>query len=218
MIPGHGGQRRCFAQRYGIPEDEILDFSVNVSPLALPDEILDFCRKEINKTLHLYPEPYAREFCEFVAGIYGCGPEQITAGHGALGLLETLVRALAPKTALLVQPCFSEYRRILENQGCGIREVYLPETRRFAFPCAEVIEPMPRIALLILGHPNNPTGSALSLDKAKEIMRQAEKHRVFVVVDEAFADWCPEISLSGYVHNEKPLAVVRSLTKFYGLA
>lgn len=71
---------------------------------------------------------------------------------------------------------------------------------------------------MILGHPNSPTGTALAKEELQELFILAERHGVIVIVDEAFADWCPEISIATSLDENSNFIVIRSLTKFYGLA
>ncbi len=75
---------------------------------------------------------------------------------------------------------------------------------------------MPRDAdLVVVGNPNNPTGS---LDPAATVAGLARPGRV-LVVDEAFMELTPDEAESLAGRRDLPgLVVVRSLTKLWGLA
>ncbi len=135
-----------------------------------------------------------------------------------MALLGLAVRALAPKRALLIEPCFSEYRRLLKQQSAEVHSISLREEDDFNFKLSEIAEALPSIDLLILGHPNNPTGSALGRAELLELLEQAARHGVYVIIDEAFSDWVPEISVANEIKEESNFIVVRSLTKFFALA
>lgn len=64
---------------------------------------------------------------------------------------------------------------------------------------------------LIVANPNNPDGTT----HARESLLV---HRGWLVIDEAFADHAPELSLAGAVSDERRLVIFRSFGKFFGLA
>ncbi len=212
----HGGNLKRFAEIFGIREEDLLDFSCNINPLGIPDSVARIYR-ESERELSLYPDPQAKDLCNEISDRYGLSPENGIAGNGAMGLLALAVRALRPKKALLIEPCFTEYRRLLDLQGAEIRSISLKESEEFRFPLTEILDAMKGIECLILGHPNNPTGTALDREEVAALLHEAARQRVFVVMDEAFADWMPEISVAGQIRETSPFVVIRSLTKFFAL-
>jgi threonine-phosphate decarboxylase len=213
----HGGNLKKFARRFQIQEKDILDFSSNITPLGLPDSVKKLYPQLLDR-LTTYPDPSASELRAEVARLYPLFPENILAGNGSMDLLALIVRTIAPKRALLVEPSFLEYRRLLHLQGAQIKSVSLKEGNQFQFPYKEIFGALPNTDLVILCHPNNPTGSALKREELLELLSECRRRNIFVVVDEAFADWTPELSVAREIKDNSFFAVVRSLTKFYGLA
>lgn len=214
---GHGGDLLGFAARFGKRAEDILDFSSNINPLGLPDSLTQLYHHSL-ADLSLYPDPGARPLVEKIAEVFSLTPEGIMAGNGSMEILNLAVRALKPRRALLIEPCFNEYRRLLEHQGCGVSVISLKPEEDFRFCLESVLQRLPEVQLLILGHPNNPTGTALTREKMLSLVEQARRLGVFVIADEAFADWEPEISVAREAQREEGLLVVRSLTKFFALA
>ncbi len=215
--PAHGGHLRAFAERFQIAENEIIDFSSNVNPLNLSESVLEIyakCALEIGS----YPDPDAYALREEITRHYPCPISNVLPGNGAVSLIGLAVRTLTPKKALVIEPCFTEYRRILELQSTEVVSIRLEEANDFAFPFQEILRELANVELLILVHPNSPTGTALAKDDLLELLTFAKQHGVFVIVDEAFADWCPEISVAASLNEDSNFVVIRSLTKFYGLA
>ncbi len=64
---------------------------------------------------------------------------------------------------------------------------------------------------LVLANPNNPDGRIV----ARESLLA---HRGWLVIDEAFADTTPEISLAAEIADARQLLIFRSFGKFFGLA
>lgn len=84
--------------------------------------------------------------------------------------------------------------------------------------------PVPRTAwegladgTTILANPNNPGGETLPPNRLVAAVAEGGAGR-WLVVDEAFADPDPSISIAGHVSDERALVVFRSFGKFFGLA
>lgn len=73
------------------------------------------------------------------------------------------------------------------------------------------------LGVLIVIHPNNPTGERFAPDRLLEWHRRLVERGGWLVVDEAFIDCTPADSLAAYV-GRPGLIVLRSLGKFFGLA
>ncbi|WP_033073428.1 threonine-phosphate decarboxylase [Sphingopyxis sp. MWB1] len=67
---------------------------------------------------------------------------------------------------------------------------------------------------LVLANPNNPDGRILRPDAVERL----QPKQGWLLVDEAFADCMPDISIAARVHDTRRLAVFRSFGKFFGLA
>ncbi len=212
----HGGDLAAFAGMYGKKQSEILDFSSNVNPLGLPESVREACRRAAEE-LERYPAPYSEPLCGFLADRFSLKPEQVMAGNGSFGALQAAFQVLEPKHVLLLEPCFSEYRRLAENTGAHVRTLRLSAGDSFAFSAEKILKILKGADLLVLGHPNNPTGTALERNGLLELIREARRKKVFVILDEAFADWTPGISVASEA-GKPGFLVVRSLTKFFALA
>jgi threonine-phosphate decarboxylase len=213
----HGGNLRDFAMRFHLNENEILDYSSNINPLNIPDSVRRVYL-ESARELTRYPDPTSRELCQEISKIFSVPGDLVIAGNGSMSLLNLAVRTLAPKRALILEPSFSEYRSLLEGQGAQVQSLYLKEDNDFRFMLPEIVQALRRNDLLMIGHPNNPTGTAFQRAELLELLATANRHGVFVILDEAFADWVPEISVIDEVRENSNFLVVRSLTKFYALA
>ncbi|MBI2166893.1 MAG: threonine-phosphate decarboxylase [Candidatus Omnitrophica bacterium] len=212
----HGGELRNFSEHFGIPESEILDFSSNINPLGPPESVKALFEESAGE-LQVYPDSEALEFRREVARHFPLWPENVIAGNGSAELLDLAVRFLRPKRALVVEPSFLEYRRLLKREGAEIRSLFLKDREDFNFSLPELVNALRGNDLLILGHPNNPTGTHLAKEALPALLAEAKRRNVFVVLDEAFADWVPEVSLAREVRDDSYFFVVRSLTKFFTL-
>ncbi|MBI5188066.1 MAG: threonine-phosphate decarboxylase [Nitrospirae bacterium] len=72
--------------------------------------------------------------------------------------------------------------------------------------------------MAFLCNPNNPTGRLLKKDAVIKIADAAKELKCYLIVDEAFIDFCLGDSVINEVQNNPYLIVLRSMTKFYALS
>ena len=212
----HGGELRQFAEKFGIPERDILDFSSNINPWGPPDSVKKVYKENAGE-LQYYPDSEAVEFRREVARHFPLFPENVIAGNGAAELLDLIFRLLRPKKALLIEPNFLEYRRLLNLQGTEIRSVLLREREDFRLTAPELINALQGMEVVVFAQPNNPTGGLVEKEVLQKLMAEARRRNVFVVLDEAFIDWIPDQSFAREVRDDSHFFVIRSLTKFFSL-
>jgi len=70
---------------------------------------------------------------------------------------------------------------------------------------------------LILANPNNPDGRALNPDQLLALLDNRDPNS-WLLLDEAFADTDPALSLAGAIDDGRRLMLFRSFGKFFGLA
>jgi cobalamin biosynthetic protein CobC len=70
---------------------------------------------------------------------------------------------------------------------------------------------------LILANPNNPDGHVLDRGELLHLL-EARREKGWLLLDEAFADTDPAISLAPLVDDDRRLLIFRSFGKFFGLA
>lgn len=228
----HGGGRFAASQRTGIPEDRLLDFSASISPRGVSGTVLRAIRRTIRQLPH-YPDTRSGELSAAIEKRYRLKRGAVICGNGSTELIYLVARALRPDRVLLTAPTFSEYERACKASGTS-RVVY-HELRREEGFCVSPDEFIRHLAggagnngsragvrkrcdLAFLCNPNNPTGQLLARRDVVRIANAARKLKCHLVVDEAFADFCPGNSVMDAVRTNPYLIVLRSLTKFHALA
>jgi cobalamin biosynthetic protein CobC len=93
------------------------------------------------------------------------------------------------------------------NTGFLVREVLEHEVERF----------IDTLDVLVVVNPNNPTGLSLPPERLLEWHARLAQRGAWLVVDEAFMDNTPELSVAAYTQRAG-LIVLRSFGKFFGLA
>jgi threonine-phosphate decarboxylase len=216
--PLHGGQVHQIADRFGIPLSELHDFSANINPDGPPPAVLSCLREAINSPSIIanYPDLDELELRRRLAVYAGVRAENILVANGFVPLLKATLRMLAVESCLVPVPAFVEYRRTLERCRVEIIPHFVEVGTGFSRHAHDLFSK--RCDTILLANPQNPSGALSCRDELLWIAEQALKRNIFILLDEAFIDYCPETSLAGETDLFANLIVFRSVTKFFGMA
>ena len=113
----HGGNWADYEKICG---EEILDFSANVSPFGLPENVREAANASL-KNAYRYPDPECRNLRNAIADKYDLCNDYIFCGNGAADLIYRIAYAVRPRRAIVPAPDFSEYEKALQQVGCEIK-------------------------------------------------------------------------------------------------
>ena len=202
----HGGNLADARARYGTPAEGWLDLStgINPHPYPLPD---------LPRALWTaLPQADAEaRLIAAAAGAYGAPAQAaIVPAPGTQALIQLLPRVLGSDRAAVVAPTYGEYAPAWQAAGAQVREVPDAEAGLSALDGA-------RRPALILCNPNNPDGRRVPAGELGALADRLAAAGGVLVVDEAFADVAPEVSVAAWA-DRPGLVVLRSFGKFFGLA
>jgi len=202
----HGGDIERAQQEFGGTLDDWLDLSTGISPWAYP--VPELCAT----AWHRLP-PAPEKLIEIAANYYACEENMIAVSHGSQMAIRLIPALIQPSQTVAIPTLgYQEHKYSWQLAGHQIIE-YQNEAELHNL----VISSQVTNAVLI--NPNNPTGEQLN---PSAILAMAEKIAGLVLVDEAFADVTPKLSILKQAKITDSLAkniiVLRSLGKFFGLA
>lgn len=213
----HGGDWAGFEERY---HRTPLDFSVNVSPLGVPEGVVHAIQRAAAEA-DRYPDPLCGRLRDRIAEKEGVAAEQILCGNGAAELIFRAVLAKKPRWALLPAPTFAEYEAALRTVGCEIVYYPLREENDFALEVGILGTISPDTEMVFLCQPNNPTGVTIPRPLLREILARCRAVGALLVLDECFCDFLDEPmahSLTGELGCGGELLILKSFTKIYAIA
>lgn len=151
-------------------------------------------------------------------------PEQVWAANGSNEVMLHLLQAFGGpgRTAVSFAPTYSMYPEYARDTHT--RWVTGRRAEDFTVDPAHAREVIAREApsVVLLTSPNNPTGTALGIDTAREVLAAAAEvpGGCVVVVDEAYAEFRREgvPSALTLLADHPHLAVSRTMSKAFGLA
>lgn len=214
----HGGNLRAAAERYGIRESELLDFSANINPHPLPADLAQLVADNFDVIKH-YPDPDYKRLRGILAGYHELDPDCLVLGNGVSELIPALIRAIRPARVVVVGPAYAEYEAAAATAGSPIERVLMTAADGFAVDANRIAAAARSGDLVFLGNPNNPTGRLAGRAELLAIAESLLARGVTLAVDEAFIDFAGDEGLSlARAAAEKPgLAVLRAFTKFWGM-
>lgn len=202
----HGGNLADARARFGTPDGGWLDLSTGINPHAYPLPALP------PAVWTALPQADAEmALTEAAAVAYGAPmPATVVAAPGTQALIQLLPRVLGNDRVVVVGPTYGEYAPAWQAAGAEVQEVAELESGLAALHSAQ------RPAL-VLCNPNNPDGRTVPPDRLLDIAARLAAAGGTLVVDEAFADVVPEVSVAPFA-DRTGLVVLRSFGKFFGLA
>ena len=192
----------------------------NESPFGPLPGVLDALGDEL-ANVSRYPIEAYDDFRADAARSLGVPSGCVVPGHGTQALIGTVATTLLQPGDAVVQPAvtFYLYRMISVARGAVVHEA--PMGARGIDLEALIAKAREVDAKLVwICDPNNPTGTALER-REWEVFLDALPERCVVVADEAYVDFLPPDRRLGRerdVVDGKPLVVLRSFSKFFGLA
>jgi aminotransferase len=139
------------------------------------------------------------------------------------GIAATLLTLTQPgDEVILPTPSYASYQEVVRMAGCTPRFAALHEEENFAFD-VEAFERCvsARTRAILYCNPNNPTGTVFSQAETLKLVALAERHDLFLIIDEAYKDFV--YSKEAY-YSPAQLSAVRSrvvrvftFSKAYGM-
>ncbi|MDJ0269118.1 MAG: histidinol-phosphate aminotransferase family protein [Aigarchaeota archaeon] len=161
-----------------------------------------------------YPVEEFQLLREDISRWLGVGSDLIALGYGADQLVELLVQAFGVGYGVAsISPTSPSYETRCRILGLKYSSTPL-RGDGFELDVERLSEEARRSGLVFICSPNNPTANQFRRD---DILAIVENAAWVVVVDEAYADF-GEYSMVGDVERYDNLIVLRTFSKFFGLA
>lgn len=215
----HGGNTEEIARKYKLNSKEIIDFSANINPIGLNENVKTAMINAIDKVAK-YPDITYFDLKNSIGEFEKIDISNITLGNGAAEVIFNIVRALSPRKALLPAPTFSEYEEAIISVNGEIEYYKLKEDNDFNLDYEFINRIKEGVDIIFICNPNNPTGCLTTKKFIKKVLDKALITNTTVVIDESFLDFVKPNEL--YLSNDllmdyKNLIIVKSLTKFFAI-
>jgi threonine-phosphate decarboxylase len=219
----HGGNVWEFSETYGVPVNEIIDFSISTNPFGAPETALESIRGHLNLVKH-YPDPDPEWLLKALAKSARVESNNVILGNGSTELIYLFNEVFLEDgyEAVIPVPSFSEYKAAIERFGGNMSFLRCDSSKNFHLDVKELEKTISKkTRVIFLCNPNSPAGVLYNKADILRIIRFAADKNVLVFLDEDYIDFVDDekrYSMAEYVNEYNNLFVLRSLTKFFGLA
>lgn len=194
----HGGNLKEAIVQFGRPREDWIDLSTGINPLPYPVPVL------AADAWHRLPET-SQELIDTAQAYYGA-PRLLPAA-GTQAAIQALPRLRTPSRVAVAAPAYAEHAHRWALAGHSVREVAYDALESAVDHCE----------VMVVCNPNNPTGARVQPEVLLEWADRLGERGGWLVVDEAFADTTPDMSVARWTQR-RGLIVLRSVGKFFGLA
>lgn len=195
----HGGRLDAAIQAYGGRREEWLDLSTGISPLAYPIGRIEPFH------FHRLPDRDAIERLTGAARNRYQVPDGVSlvCSNGTQAIINQLPHLFSPSRIAVLSPTYTEHAYCWEQAGHRVSQV-------------SRLEDIGECKVVVVVNPNNPDGRTTDPTDLAQLADRLDRHSGTLVVDEAFCDCVPDLSLVPTLPRNG--IVLRSFGKFFGLA
>jgi threonine-phosphate decarboxylase len=218
----HGGDIWGFSRKHNIPLEEVLEFSGPINFMGPPPKAVESVKANA-RLIKFYPDPNPVEFKASIAKYVGHGvkAENILLGNGSIELIYMITEAL-PQVfkAIIPVPSFSEYEKAALRVGGEVTFVQLPAD--FSMDQEKIKAAVTEdTKIMCICNPHSPSGRLYTKDEVMELVEFCQKKNIIFSIDENYIEFAEEgeqNTVAGMVKDYDNLFVIRSVTKFFGMA
>jgi histidinol-phosphate aminotransferase len=213
-----GPTRDALRQRHGLSELEPLNWNEDL--FGPPSYVLEAATAEL-RNAQFYPERAYADFRERLAESLGVPPACVVPAHGAQALIGNLATAfIEPGTPVVIpQLTYGLYAQVSAAAGASVTRVP-PSGLHIDLDAVAGAARTNRARLVWLCDPNNPTGSLIAPEAWSSFLERLPEDCI-VIADEAYIDFAEPARRAprqADVMEDRPVIVVRSFSKIFGLA
>lgn len=215
----HGADIYTASKKFEIDEDDIVDFSSNINPLGIPDNVQEAIIRSI-KYSNRYPDINSRELTHSLSNYESVPENWIFCSNGAADAIFRIALHLKPQNALLLSPTFSEYEQALNTVGTNIKYYNLEEQAGFKLTDNIISNINKGTNIVFICNPNNPTGQLTDKLLLEKIVNHCKLMDVIVVIDECFIDFVidkEKYSTNNLLEKYDNLIILKAFTKIYAI-
>ncbi|MEM2727037.1 MAG: histidinol-phosphate transaminase [Archaeoglobaceae archaeon] len=191
------------------PEGDVIFLNSNENPYEPSEEVKKAYIGSLSR-INRYPDASYPKLKKAISDYLGIETENIALGCGSSELISRACEIILEELDKVVipMPSYSLYitYAMLRNSS-----LLLPVYNLYSITADFFEEEKPKLSIIC--SPNNPTGNTVDRDTVERIAENSE----YVLIDEAYAEFSKNNLLS-LVHEFDNVIVLRSFSKFFGLA
>lgn len=172
-------------------------------------------------TAHVYPEDAPGDLRDAIADRFNLSRDHVILGNGSDEVLSLIAHLLLSpgREVIVAQHTFSLYGILAQSFGARVKRVPMKD---YCFDLNATVKAInDNTSIVFLTSPNNPTGSIIAANDLEAFLDDLPDQPPVIVMDQAYAEFVTEETCAmgeNYLFQEKPMLVLRTFSKAYGLA
>ena len=164
-----------------------------------------------------YPEFQPTELINNYSRYANVTTDQILASRGADEAIELLIRTFCVSGQDSISICTPTYGMYaISAATCNVAVNTVPLMADWQLD-PQLVNKLNGSKMVFICNPNNPTGSTLTPAELEPIV-SALSEQCLVVVDEAYIEFSPHLTMAGLIEKYDNLVILRTLSKAFALA
>ena len=192
----------------------------NENPLGPSPWALDAMQQAAPEA-NRYPDWYSSALESQIANHHGLSSNTVCAGTGATEVLRLIADAFLAAGDEMVTATPTYFQMTYEATANGASVVHVPVDENYVIDLNAITQAItPKTKLISLVNPNNPLGTCFGKAKMQRFVNSLP-NGIVIVVDEAYHHYIHTSDYEScirFVSEGKPMIVVRTFSKAYGLA
>jgi threonine-phosphate decarboxylase len=191
--------------------------------MGVSPKVLRSIRQHASLVRH-YPDPNTELLVEKLSEYVNVNTNNLIVSNGSTELIHLFADVFLSHghEALIPVPTFGEYKTATLKVGAKPVLLACDSADSFDLNFAKLAESVSKnTRMIFLCNPNSPTAKLYSEGDVLRVVRLAAERNVLVFVDEAYFEFVDDdkrFSMAKHAERHSNLFVLRSLTKFFGLA
>lgn len=213
-LPGYQGVEdlATVAAEYGVDPASVIKLDGNENPYGPAPKVLEVLRQGF--PVHQYPDAEQRKLRRALGLHLGVDAASVVVGAGSDELIELLFRLFVDTGDRIVtaSPTFGMYG--FDGHLHGAEVVDVPLNDDWSFDTEAFLDAASTARAVFIPSPNNPTGALMP----ESLIDQVLATGALLVVDEAYIEFAHRESLAKRAAGEPGLVVLRTFSKWGGIA
>ena len=196
--------------KYNLSESSVTDLKMGELNLSLNELVLEYIghrgKPELRKLI--------------VNNCPNLDKENVLLTNGAAGALFIINSSLlsASDHLIVVRPNYATNIEVPKTIGCSISFIDLQFETAWKLDIQKIEAAiLPNTTLISITTPHNPTGMLMSEADIDAVIRIAEQHNIYLLIDETYRDVCFKTPYPITATKSKKVISVSSLSKAFGL-
>lgn len=213
-LPGYQGVEdlATVAAEHGVDPSSVIKLDGNENPYGPAPKVLEALRQGF--PVHQYPDAEQRRLRRALGEHLGVDVASVIVGAGSDELIELLFRLFVDTGDRIVtaSPTFGMYG--FDGHLHGAEVVDVPLNDDWSFDTEAFLDAASSSRAVFIPSPNNPTGALMPESLVERVLETG----ALLVVDEAYIEFAHRESLAKRAASEPGLVVLRTFSKWGGIA